>query len=268
MRTESFATAGPVRLDVAVPAGTIELEAVPGAVETRIEFEVVEGDPAHEHEARIELRQRGGVPEVAVVAPRARRSREQYRVSISCPAGSDARISTASADVQARGPFAEVELETASGDVDFEEAGRIKVRSASGDVAFQRVRGDANVNTASGDLKIGVLVGEGRFRTASGDVVVHDAARGLDINTVSGDQTITSVAAGDVRLRAASGDVHVGIRRGSRVYVDARSGSGALESELELGDEEPAADGPLVELSAVTASGDVKIVRAPELPSA
>ena len=36
--------------------------------------------------------------------------------------------------------------------------------------------------------------------------------------------------------------------------------------ELELGDEEPSGDGPLVELNAVTASGDVRIVRAGEQP--
>ena len=63
-------------------------------------------------------------------------------------------------------------------------------------------------------------------------------------------------------LRSASGDVLVGIRRGSRVFVDARSASGEMDSELQLDDHEPATDGPLVEVDAVTASGDVRIVRA------
>ena len=269
MGTETFHTPGPVRLAVAVSAGRVDVQAVPGATETTVEFEVVKGDKSLESDARIELRQRGDDSEVIVTAPRAGRifGREEFNVSIVTPEGAHADVSTASADVQARGTFSQFELETASGDVAVEHVtGRLKARSASGDLTFKTVGGEASVNTASGDVFVARLGGEGTFRTASGDVIVREADNGLSVNTASGDQKIASVAAGEVRLRAASGDVEVGIRRGSRVHVDARSGSGDLQSELELGDEEPSGDGPLVELNAVTASGDLRIVRAAEQP--
>ena len=41
---------------------------------------------------------------------------------------------------------------------------------------------------------------------------------------------------GRIELKAISGDVLVGIRRGSRVFVDANTVSGSTTSELELGD--------------------------------
>ena len=56
--------------------------------------------------------------------------------------------------------------------------------------------------------------------------------------------------------------VRVGIRRGSRVFIDARSMSGDVESELDVGDEPFADDGPLVQLEVTTMSGDVEVVRA------
>ena len=66
----------------------------------------------------------------------------------------------------------------------------------------------------------------------------------------------------DVELASASGDIRVGIKQGSRLWVDARSMSGDVTSELEVGDEEPGEDGPLVELKVTAMSGDVQVVRA------
>ena len=74
---------------------------------------------------------------------------------------------------------------------------------------------------------------------------------------------LDAVVEGDVSLTAVSGDLHVGVRRGSRVYVDATSVNGSMDSELELGDAPPSSDGPMVELRARTVSGDVQVVRAP-----
>jgi hypothetical protein len=66
-------------------------------------------------------------------------------------------------------------------------------------------------------------------------------------------------------LRALSGDLSVGIRKGSRLFVDANTVSGSTSSEVELSDAAPqeGAESPLVELFAKTVSGDVRIERAP-----
>jgi hypothetical protein len=60
-----------------------------------------------------------------------------------------------------------------------------------------------------------------------------------------------------------SGDVHLAIRPGESLYIDASSLSGEMRSELELeGAPSAGSDGPVRELSIRTVSGDVQIVRA------
>jgi hypothetical protein len=70
-----------------------------------------------------------------------------------------------------------------------------------------------------------------------------------------------------VDLKSASGDIEVGIREGSNVWVDARAMSGELSSEVELGDvpltDDGPDDAPLIELKATSMSGDIEVVRAP-----
>jgi hypothetical protein len=71
-------------------------------------------------------------------------------------------------------------------------------------------------------------------------------------------------------LQTVSGDARIGVARGTRVWIDAVSVSGDLDSELGLEDNMPAGDdvaevtGEVVPLHVKTVSGDVKIVRAAE----
>ncbi len=264
MRTETFNVEQPVRAVVRVPAGRVEIEASPRQT-VEVSLEATRGGDELEQQAAIELRGSAARPELVVETPKRRfgLNREEYRVTILLPEDSALDASLASADLRARGRLSEVDLDNASGDVELGEVtGELKAKSASGDLKVERVGDGASVHSASGDIEVAHLGGEGTFRSASGDVVVRQAEAGLGIQTASGDQTIGSAAAGEVVLRSASGDLHVGIKRGSRVHVDARTASGELGSELGLGEEAPAGEGPMVELSAVTASGDVRIVRA------
>jgi hypothetical protein len=84
------------------------------------------------------------------------------------------------------------------------------------------------------------------------------------VRTASGDQVVRSVAEGPVDLTSASGDIRLGIKQGSRLWIDARSMSGDVSSELELGDEvDTDEEGPLVEAQVTAMSGDIEVVRAP-----
>jgi len=94
--------------------------------------------------------------------------------------------------------------------------------------------------------------------------MVGDAKGPVSVATVSGDQEIRAVEAGEVKLQSVSGDVRVGIRPGRRLWIDATAVSGSMTSELPM---EGAAEGatggdPEIELRARTVSGDVRIVRA------
>jgi len=263
MRRETFDTPGPLELNVRVPTGDVDLETAEG-IETIVE---ISASPEIEEEARIELHPKRDGHEVMVVIEKKsglfRSFREDVRVRISSPPGADVDVSTASADIEARGDYGSAKVNTASGDLRFEHiAGDAQVNSASGDVSLDQVDGGLTVNTASGDVEIRRIQGNAKVRAASGDISIDEAESALKVQTASGDVEAKSVREGEVTLQTASGDIEVGIRQGSKLWIDARSMSGETTSELELGDAPTDGEGPLVEVRATAMSGDIKVKRA------
>lgn len=286
MRTETFQTPGDLRLEVRLGAGEVRLETAE-VQETTVVLEPLRDNDASTAavaNARVELRERGGGHELVVDARD--RGRGLFRsaevlVSVSCPPGTSVEAKSGSADINGRGRFGSVEVETGSGDVEFGEiAGEARVNAASGDVQLGTVDGDARVNTASGDVQMRVVAGEAKVNTASGDIIVREvhgelsansasgdvlvreARASVGVNTASGDQEIGSVVQGSVSLKSASGDLKIGIAEGSTLFVDARSRSGEVRSELPVSDVPPENGGPAVELNANTMSGDITVARA------
>ena len=137
-------------------------------------------------------------------------------------------------------------VDTASGDVRVRDVEKtLDLRSASGDAAVRRCEGALSANLVSGDLSVG------------------EAAAGLAVTAVSGDVRVHAAGGGDIRVQSVSGDVHLAIKPGERLYVDAGSVSGTLSSELGLEDALPAdPSSPVSELRVRTVSGDLQIVRA------
>jgi DUF4097 and DUF4098 domain-containing protein YvlB len=262
MRRETFETPGPLTLDIRVPNGDIELETLEGT-ETVVELSA---DSDLEDEARIELRPKRDGHELSIVIEKKFgffRGRDEVRLRVTTPPGADVEVSTASADTEGRGEFGKLDVNTASGDVRFDKAtGDVAVNSASGDFKMDEVVGGLTVNTASGDVELGRLAGEGKIRSASGDVQLEEAEASIKVQTASGDVQIDCVREGDVVLQTASGDIEVGIKQGSKLWIDAKSMSGETSSDLEIGDAPPAGDGPMVEVRATAMSGDITVKRA------
>ncbi|HXY84106.1 MAG TPA: DUF4097 family beta strand repeat-containing protein [Gaiellaceae bacterium] len=276
----TFDTPGPVGLDLELPLGRVELETVEGTtthvdLEGSSEFEdimakaIVEAvQRGNGHQVRVEVRDRTGLIIRIGNAP-------TMRLRVSCPPEADVVVRTKSADVRARGSYGSFEAKTASGDVGLDRVnGDARLKTASGDVAIERAGGTVQVQTASGDVALQKARGDVAVQAVSGDVWLKDASRSVRVNTVSGDQRLEAVVEGAVQAESVSGDVLIGVRRGARVYVDAKTVSGSTSSELELTDA-PAGhdagadegDGPMVEVRAKTVSGDIAIVRAAAAPS-
>jgi hypothetical protein len=275
MRSATYSTPGPVRLNLEIPAGRIDIETA-ATDETHVELEALSGREAVRElveDARIEVLRRGEGQEV-VVEVRLRHGfwisfdrGPEIRLRVTCPEGADLDVRTKSADVDARGHYGGVEMKSASGDVSVQEAsGDVSVKTASGDVQLETVGGRLEVNSASGDLHAGTVGGETDAKLLSGDVYIREAGDSVSANTVSGDQRLETVHKGRMDLRAISGDVSIGVREGSRLFVDANTVSGSTSSEVDLSDAPPQEGGgetPLVEVFAKTVSGDVRIERAP-----
>lgn len=194
---------------------------------------------------------------------------------ITCPPGSDLDLSGGSTDLRVDGDLGEVSVRTASGDARLETVrSKLQIKTASGDISVATFESEASLMTVSGDLAVGRADGPLTARAVSGDVTIGSLRGSLALSTTSGDINVRSVEAGEVRIQTVSGDVRVGVGRGTRVWIDAASISGDLDSELGLDDAEPdggdpdGAGGPVVPLHLKTVSGDVSIVRASEAYSA
>jgi len=189
-----------------------------------------------------------------------------FECRITCPPGSDLDLSGGSTDIRADGELGEVSIRTASGDIKLESVQReLQVKTASGDIDVATVAAQASLVTVSGDVMLGRSDASLTARSVSGVVTIGHTSGELGISTTSGDVDVRAVSGGDVRVQSVSGDVRLGITRGTRTWIDAASVSGRLESELGLEDQEPASEegsaGPVVPLHVKTVSGDVSVVR-------
>jgi len=281
MRRETFSTPGPVRLDLELPAGSIEIETA-DTDETHVELEALSNKEqvlemvaaarieSHRRgdgfEVTVEVRTRHGVWISFSSGPDIRLGTPEMRLRVTCPRGAELEVKTKSADLLARGDYGAVDVKTASGDVNIDNAAETSVKTASGDVHVETVAGSLEVKTAAGDVNVGSVGRNSNLSLVSGDAYIREADGSISASTVSGDQRYDAVLQGRLELRAVSGDIGVGIRRGARVFIDANTVSGSTSSEFELSDA-PAAplpdDAPLVEVFAKTVSGDVRIERAP-----
>ena len=182
---------------------------------------------------------------------------------IRCPRGSDLAVRSSSADLEAVGALGAVEAKTQSGDVSLQGVGSADIATASGDVHVRDAEQSLSIRTLSGDVTVGRCCGTLTINVVSGDLAVVEAAAGVHVNTVSGDVEIKAAGGGAMQVGSVSGDVHLAIKPGESLYIDASSLSGDMSSELEL-EGAPAAgsDGQVRELSIRTVSGDVQIVRA------
>jgi DUF4097 and DUF4098 domain-containing protein YvlB len=265
---KTFEVQGTTEVEIRLNAGDIQVDPT---LDGRVEVELLAHDDEAQQlvdEARVELQGN----RVLVDVPQKRGGfsfgnlfgRQGITCRVRCPEGSLLTVRSRSADLTVRGAIGGMNVATASGDVEADRVlGGLNVKSASGDIGVRVVGAGVNVQTASGDVALGAVRGSINVNTASGDVTINEADDNVNVNTVSGDQEHGAVMRGNVSAHSVSGDVRIGVRRGSKVYLDCTTVSGDTSSELEVSPEAPATDGPLVEIRAKTVSGDIRITRAP-----
>jgi hypothetical protein len=168
-------------------------------------------------------------------------------VRVTLPSGSSVEIATASGDSEIDGDVAHVKAATASGDVVvMTDVVTLDVKSASGDVRAHRIRDRMECQNASGNVQCTGAASTTVIRTASGDV------------------DVVATKAGDISVRAVSGDVRIGVAPGLAVDVKGTSVSGEMASSIALDAEgDGASESETVTIEVTTVSGDVHINRAP-----
>jgi DUF4097 and DUF4098 domain-containing protein YvlB len=256
-----FTAAGPIRADISLPAGSVDvtaaatdkvslsLEASSGAGERLLADTEVSFD---DNTLRVRTPKRTSIFGNASLDLR-----------LELPEGSRVTAEAASADLDFSGTLGLLKATTASGDVHADRVtGDVELTTASGDVRLQDTAGGARVSTASGDVIVDGADGDIIAKTASGDVRIGRAGQSVTAKTASGDVHIDSIASGLADATTVSGDVTVAVAPGTGVYLDISTLTGDVSSELDSDDSVAAEGEAVLTVSCRSVSGDVHIVRA------
>jgi DUF4097 and DUF4098 domain-containing protein YvlB len=231
--TQRFPASGPIQLQLRSSRGTVLVQA--GETHETV-VEVTGRDAA---QTRVEASDGGRI--VTVTVPRHRRLGNPPRLDITVrlPQGSTADLATASASITTKGELGRVDVRTASGSVSVEQvSGDVGARSASGDIHLGAVGGAASMQSASGDLHVASAAGRCSAATASGEIEVSSAGDDVVASSASGDITVRDAVHGRLKLSSSSGNIAVGVRKGTLVWLDLTTVSGRTSSDLTA--EEPA----------------------------
>ncbi|WP_298177928.1 DUF4097 family beta strand repeat-containing protein [Saccharomonospora sp.] len=274
VRTQTFDTDGPVELDLDITAGTVEVRLDGDSEEKGTSVEVRSApaaSPEWAHSAAEVLNRVSeifggqvgspfaGVPADAVREVRIEQIGERIvvrgskipppmnsalAVTVHAPAGSHVRVRTRLAAVAVRGTCGRADISTGSGTVTLDRvAESTTVRTGSGEVDIAALDGPVTVNGGSGDVRFGEVTDTTLARTAGGEIVVDDAA------------------SGSVEAFSGSGDIRIGIRKGTTAEVDLSSGGGSVHSALEVADSPPDEEVAL-SIRARSGSGNVLVTGA------
>jgi hypothetical protein len=265
----TFATPGPITLDVELGAGHVTVRAGDGT-QTSVSVDGPGADrvTVEHHGDRVRVFQPLGRSLVLAEAP---------TVVVTCPLDSRVVARLGRAGVTAAGRIGSVRVRTGSGDVRIDElgadaaidcgsgdvtvvraAGAVRIRTGSGRIVLDHAEGPLVAASGSGGVAVGTTAAAATLKSGSGPVTVRDAATDLSLGSGSGDITIGRIRRGSVSARAASGDVVIGVPPGVPVWTDVTTVSGTIHSTLRgAGRPEPGQDH--LELRVRTVSGDVHL---------
>jgi DUF4097 and DUF4098 domain-containing protein YvlB len=139
-------------------------------------------------------------------------------------------------------------------------AGNADISTGSGKVQIGEVEGAAVVKNSNGDTAIDAVSGDVRVRNANGAIEVERARSGVDVKTHNGSIRLDEVVRGSVVLETATGDLDIGIAKGTAAWLEVNTGFGHVRNLLESAARPDEAD-QTVEVRGRTSYGDITIRR-------
>jgi hypothetical protein len=140
---------------------------------------------------------------------------ETPRLFVTLPAGSriDARMTAGKLTV--RGYLPAARINSTSADIDIETIGKLRARTASGDITAAMVGGASVLRTMSGDITVDEATADVTAESMSGDIAIGTGVNiAIEAESMSGDITVRPYdgARPDVRAHSMSGRVRTNAR--------------------------------------------------------
>ena len=279
----SFATPAPIHATLEIVVGDVRLAAT-DRTDTTVEVRPSDPDSTLDVRAAEQTRVEFTDGELLVKTPKTLRTMGVLRrtgsidVVVALPTGSRVRAEAAVAAFHCTGTLGETRLRTGTGDAEVEATGELTVTTGAGTVVARSVSGDAHITTATGTIRLGAVSGAVTLKNsngdshvgsaggdvlakaANGDVVVGDAAAGVDAATANGNIRIGAVHRGSIAVRTSTGELEVGIARGTAAYLDLHTQFGKVLNHLDTTGA-PGPDEQNAQVRARTSFGDIIVRR-------
>lgn len=265
-KTYAFPLTDPINLVAQLGHGSLTVDARDDVTEATVTLSAREPDVLE----RFTVELRGSA--LTVRGPRQRgvtdllgswrKSRDAVEVSIVVPAGTAARLETATAPITVTGRIGPADVSTAHATIDLATVtGDLRLQYGNGESRVGAVTGSVQLKAGKADAHFGRILGSITYGVGSGSLAASEVRGDLHARSGSG-STSVDAAYGNVDLATGSGSLTVGVPDGVSVHLDVVTGSGMLHSELPV-EQAPKAGSKPVTLRARTGRGDVRLVRAP-----
>lgn len=197
-------------------------------------------------------------------------------VVVEVPEGSAVAATVKYGSARLAGRFGAVRADVPYGELTLDAADRLELKAGHGEYRVTRVEGDAEIEFKSGTIRVGDVGGRLRLKGADGPIVVDRAGGPADLATSSGSVELGSAESGAtirsayggvrvgeavrgvLRIDGSYGNVDVGVRRGTAVWLDATSQHGVVRTDLSA-DAGPATGDDTLELHIRTGYGSINV---------
>jgi hypothetical protein len=200
-------------------------------------------------------------------------------IDVEIPLGSRIRGASTVGSFEVMGLISACTFTTTAGDLTIDDVETASVRTTAGSIDIGRLGGNSDVTTSAGSVRIGQIDGSARIKNSTGNttigradgelvvqgaygsIVIERTSDTVEVKTAYGNLRIDEVIRGSVRMESSYGELQVGIRVGTAVWLDAQSSMGRVKNSLQA-DPGPEGSDDTAEIYARTSFGNIVVRRA------
>ena len=178
-------------------------------------------------------------------------------VEVVLPEGAGVMVAAKSGDTRIEGRCGRARVRTGKGDLHAESVDLLEAGHGSGDIDVRDV-GELKVMGGAGDVTVDRIREGGNIRSGVGELTLRHVSGNLETSSGSGGVRVGLFDGGTLTVRAASGDVTVGLPTGVPIWQDLQSMSGDVRADLQSAGQ-PVEGEAFITVRASTASGDIRL---------